>query len=67
MLLFIRAERTGDWKLHLYSVKKMLPHFHAVGHLTYAKSAHLNAQQIEQFDTKISGERVSQIYNNELL
>jgi hypothetical protein len=35
MLSFIRAERTGDWKLHLYCVQKMIPHFHAAGHLPY--------------------------------
>ena len=47
MLNFIRAERTGDWLLHLNSVKAMIPHFHAAGHLPYAKSAHLYLQQME--------------------
>lgn len=28
---FIKAERTGDWKLHLLCVRKMLPYFHAAG------------------------------------
>lgn len=28
---FIKAERTGDWNLHLLCVKKMLPYFHAAG------------------------------------
>ena len=46
MQLFIRAERTDDWWLHLYSVKQMLPHFHAAGHLAYEKSDHLYVQQI---------------------
>jgi len=32
----IRAERTGDWKLYLWCVRKMIPHFHAAGHLQYA-------------------------------
>ncbi len=31
--LFIRAERTGDWDLHLYCVSRMIPFFHAAGHL----------------------------------
>jgi hypothetical protein len=39
MRLFVRAERTGDWKLHLYAVTKMLPHLHAAAHFPYAKSA----------------------------
>ncbi|CAH0552820.1 unnamed protein product [Brassicogethes aeneus] len=38
---FIRAERTGNWELHLKCVERMLPYFHASGHFLYAKSAHL--------------------------
>ena len=34
--LFIYAERTGDWYLHLYCVAQMIPIFHASGHLAYA-------------------------------
>ena len=33
LLRFIRAEWTGDWALHLDSVREMLPTFHAAGHL----------------------------------
>ncbi|KAE8752846.1 hypothetical protein FOCC_FOCC000584, partial [Frankliniella occidentalis] len=44
--LLIRAERVGDWRLHLHAVKEMLPYFHAAGHLNYAKSAHLYLQQM---------------------
>jgi len=29
MRLFIRAERTGDWNLHLHFIREMLPYFHA--------------------------------------
>ena len=47
---FIRAERTGDWKLHLFCVREMLPHFHAAGHLHYAKSARLYLQQMEELE-----------------
>ena len=46
MRLFIRAERLGDWELHLYCIKEMLPYFHAAGHLAYAKSAQLYIQQM---------------------
>lgn len=41
---YIRAERMGDFQLHLYSVKLMIPFFHAAGHLAYAKYAHLYLQ-----------------------
>ena len=37
--LFIYAERTGDFDLHLYCVQKMILIFHASGHLNYAKSS----------------------------
>lgn len=46
MLNFIRAERTGNWKLHLHCVQEMIPHFHAAGHLPYAKSGRLYLQQM---------------------
>ena len=47
---FVRAERTGDWELHLYCIRQMIPHFHAAGHLHYAKSARLYLQQMESLD-----------------
>jgi hypothetical protein len=46
IMLFIRAERSGDWDLHLYSVQQMLPFFHAAGHLNYARSAHIYLQSM---------------------
>lgn len=46
MLNFIKAERTGNWNLHLHCVREMIPHFHAAGHLQYAKSARLYLQQM---------------------
>ena len=38
---FIRAERIGDWKLHLHSISLMLPYFAACGRNAYTKSATL--------------------------
>jgi len=35
----IRAERTGNWKLHLEAVSDMLPYMAATGHNNYTKSA----------------------------
>ena len=34
---FVRAEREGDWPLHLCAVKDMLPYFFASGHVNYAR------------------------------
>ena len=36
ILLYIRAEREGEWALHLAAVEKMLPYFFAAGHPNYA-------------------------------
>ena len=46
--LFLRAECTGQWDLHLYCVREMLPHFHAAGHLHYAKAAQIYLQQMNE-------------------
>ena len=37
MMLYIRAEREGDWPLHLVAMKQMLPYFFASGHVNYAR------------------------------
>ncbi|KAJ8889214.1 hypothetical protein PR048_008712 [Dryococelus australis] len=37
------SERFCDWDLQLFCVQSMLPYFH-VGHLNYAKSAHISLQ-----------------------
>ncbi|CAG2195214.1 unnamed protein product [Mytilus edulis] len=44
---FIKAERTGNWTLHLESLKAMLPYFTASGHNLYAKSAWIYLNQME--------------------
>jgi hypothetical protein len=42
--LFIIAERTGNWMLHLFAVKGMLNLFAATGHNQYTKCARLYLQ-----------------------
>ena len=37
MMLYVRAEREGDWPLPLAAVKKMLPYFFASAHVNYAR------------------------------
>lgn len=39
MMMYVRAEREGEWALHLYAVKQMLPYFFAAGHVNYARYA----------------------------
>ena len=37
MMMYVRAEREGDWPLHLVAVKQMLPYFFAAAHVNYAQ------------------------------
>ncbi len=43
---FLKAERTGNWQLHLKSVREMLPYFAASGPTLYAKSAYIYLQMM---------------------
>lgn len=38
---FLKAERTGNWELHLKCVRNMLPYFAASGHNLYTKSSYV--------------------------
>jgi len=51
---FIEAERTGNWKLHLASIEKMLPFFHAAGHFNYALSGQLYLQDMYKLESWMS-------------
>ncbi|XP_073243634.1 uncharacterized protein [Porites lutea] len=44
--LFIKAERTGNWMLHLKALHEMLPYFAAAGHTLYTKSAYIYCQKM---------------------
>ena len=41
---FIKAERTGDWNLHLQTVQAMLPYFAASGYNLYTKCTNIFAR-----------------------
>ena len=57
LLLFIRAERTGDLDLHLYAFARMIPIFHAAGHLNYARSARVYLDNMRQLPHKMTEEQ----------
>ena len=61
--LFVLAERSGDWKLHLYCVQRMLPFFHASGHLNYARSAHVYLQEMLKLDKEMNPEDMDKFVN----
>ena len=43
---FIKAERTGNWLLHLRTLRDMMPYFAAAGHNNYLKSACVHIQNM---------------------
>ena len=45
---YIRAERLGNWQLHLNTTMEMLPYFAASGHNNYLKSSHIYLQKMQQ-------------------
>jgi hypothetical protein len=47
---FIKAERTGNWNLHLQAVHDMLPFFAAAGHNFFAKSAYIYLQMMNNLE-----------------
>lgn len=58
--LYVRAERVGDWDLHLFCVKSMLPYFHASGHLNYAKTGHIYLQRMLSLSESLPKEELDQ-------
>ena len=49
--MFIFAERSGNWAMHLSAVSKMIDLFAATGHGNYAKSARVHLQQMLELET----------------
>ena len=46
--LFIRAERVGNWNMHIIAVGRMLSLFAVIGHFNYAKSTRMYLQLMLQ-------------------
>ena len=49
---YIRAERTGNWALHLQAIQEMLPYLAASGHNNYTKSATVYLQEMSNLKTQ---------------
>ena len=49
---YIRAERTGNWDLHLQALSEMLPYLAASGHNHYAKSILVYLQRMFKLEEK---------------
>ncbi len=50
LLLFIRATRTSDWKLHLSTLRSMIPWFFATDRVNYARYAPCYWLEMTQLD-----------------
>ena len=50
--MLIKAERLGNWALHLKAVSQILPYLAASGHNLYAKSASMYLQSMVQLETE---------------
>ena len=60
LCLFIYSERSGDMELQKFCMQKMIPIFHAAGHLSYAKCTRLYLQQLDTLKEKVD----ENTYNN---
>ena len=49
MMAYVRAEREGDWALHVESVKAMIPYFFVAGHNNYARSGTVIYEQLKNY------------------
>ncbi|CAH3121622.1 unnamed protein product [Porites lobata] len=53
MMLYVRAEREGDWPLHLAAVRKMLPIFFSSSHVNYARYGLYYLRSMESLDSEV--------------
>lgn len=53
---FIHAERSGDWNMHLNSIRKMIPFFITAGHFNYVKNSYIYLQDMYTISTKLNRE-----------
>ena len=65
-MMYIHAEQEGEFGLHLYCCKKMIPYFFAVGHWNYARDSIVYSRSMEKMPTNLlnrfmNGEHVIQI------
>ena len=50
--LYIRAERTSDWLLHLYCLRRMVCYFWAAGHFHYARYITWHIQDMDSLEVE---------------
>ena len=45
--MFVQAERSDYWKLHIVAISTIFNLFAATGHINYAKNAHIHLQNVQ--------------------
>ena len=53
MMMYIRAEREGEFGLHLYCCKKIIQYFYAARHWNYARDSIVYLRSIEKMPTNL--------------
>ena len=56
LLLFTRAQKEGNWKLHLYAFREMLPFFMRYNHTNYARWGTVYLNEMHQLPPEIEHE-----------
>ncbi|XP_043192970.1 uncharacterized protein LOC122365640 isoform X2 [Amphibalanus amphitrite] len=56
LLRFVRAQRTGDWILHLESFREMLPWFFIHDHQNYARWGSVYLAEMQQLPSEVEAE-----------
>ena len=53
MMRFVRAEREGEWPLHLSAVSEMIPYFFSAGHQNYARYGLYYLRSMEKLPAEV--------------
>ncbi|KAL2095499.1 hypothetical protein ACEWY4_010218 [Coilia grayii] len=56
LLMFTRAQREGNWNLHLHAFKRMIPFFMAYGHTNYARWGTIYVSEMHQLPQEVKKE-----------
>ena len=67
-MMYVRAEREGEFGLHLYACDKIIPYLFAAGHWNYARDSTVYMRTMEKLPSYLvqrfmKGEHVVRIQN----
>ena len=47
-MMYVRTEREGEWPLHIFAIKEMIPYFSASCHINYTRYSSKGKRPIER-------------------